>query len=609
MSFKVWNFDQKPFHKNEAGSKALKTLDFQSARSTAIKEIHSQTRERWCCSTMCVSSKQRAIEGVPMEMMFQGGAGVLRSCEEFIRVTPLFRIPELNISVATSDSGSYRLEHILEWLDKALKRGPGDDGRWRILLCDVYAAHVMDPVRKVAWKHRFVMIFVGGGATGVVQTNDTHLHGDFSKAYLELEQADMFSRMQSDPHGCPSRSREHCMRDAAMCWRRTKLHLRSCEGFWANMITNALDGSEDGLASEEVAAFWNELEMTRLRKQCIEETCSDWEQGRIEWSYDVIEALIEPFPKTGHLDYYAEGQEDEGNQPGEDGHMPWNDREGPSPAGSDAEPEPANEPAGCLEEAQAQEVKRTEDRLNALALAEQAANGEVSVVQAVARARAQIRKESAGRSQADAAVAQAVRRQALMARDMDQQELARVEERRRSDEARDVAYHAMMASLEDTVKRMLLEEGRRSGAAGPSKEAEQQKARDRRMALEAAARSFKLNELGIGDKNAGSAKHQRNRFEMVQRIFALGDPLPPEIQANWKRWLERLDERGRKIYKWSWATRLRNDMAEILADLQNRKTDAALRWHRRMSAEWCLNGAAFVIPGKLAASQEAAEGD
>lgn len=547
-----------------------------------------------------------------MEMMFKGGEGILRSCEDYLRLDPLFRIPELKISVAVSNSGSYRLEHVLDWLDRVLAREAGDDGRWRLLMCDVYAAHVMEPVAKLAWRHKFVVLFVGGGATGLVQTNDTHCHGWFEKDYIELEQADMFRKMQMDPHGCPGRTREDCMRDATLCWRRKRLHLRSCGGFWSNMIANALDGTEDHRASDEVWGFWEELEMTRLRARCVEETCADWEQGRIEWSYDIIQALIEPFPQTGHLDYYHEGQEDEGVAPEDDPHMPWNDREGPSPAGSDPEDEPALVPASCLEEAQAQEIKRTEDRLQALALAEHAAAGEVSVLQAVARARAQIRKESASRSQADAVVAQAVRRQTMLARDLDVQELARVEERRRAEEARDDAYHAMMASLENTVKRMVQQEGHRSGGAASSagsKGADQEQARERRIALQQAIRSFQLNELGTGKEDGGGIKHQKSRFEMVERIFALGDPRPPDMQADWKRWLERMDERGRKNYRWSWATRLRDDMKDILEKLEAGQTDAALRWHRRKTAEWMLNSGAFKIPGRLAAPGSASAGE
>ena len=83
---------------------------------------------------------------------------------------------------------------------------------------------------------------MGGGATGVVQVNDTHLHGLLSQAYIQLEQNDTFMQMQANPHGCPGRTREACMRDVALVWRRASLHLRSSEGFLSNMLVNALDG-------------------------------------------------------------------------------------------------------------------------------------------------------------------------------------------------------------------------------------------------------------------------------------------------------------------------------------------------------------------------------
>ena len=193
--------------------------------------------------------------------------------------------------------------------------------------------------------------------------------------------------------------------------------------------------------------------------------------------------------------------------------------------------------------------------------------------------------------------------------------MARAEESRRANEAKDLAFQAMQASLEDTIKRLLDQEGRRSGrgadidgdgscrsgAASSSdiRKAEQAKVRERRMALEAASRSFRLDEMGIGSDKGGSAIHQRNRFEMIDRVFALGDPKPPAMQADWKRWLNRLDKRGVATFKRAWATRLRNEMVEVVQQLQNGITDAALRWHGQKTREWVLNGAAFVVPGAI----------
>ena len=139
---------------------------------------------------------------------------------------------------------------------------------------------------RLAWQHRFIVVFVGGGCTGVVQTNDTHLHAPLSSGYVELEQAAMFSAMSLDPDGCPSRTRRACLRDLATLWKRPAIHRRSSAGFWENMLSNALDGSEDHWASSEVAAFWQELNMSVLRGHCVDEVCAEFEAGHFDWSFE-----------------------------------------------------------------------------------------------------------------------------------------------------------------------------------------------------------------------------------------------------------------------------------------------------------------------------------
>ena len=128
----------------------------------------------------------------------------------------------------------------------------------------------------------------------------------------------------------------------------------------------------------------------------------------------------------------------------------------------------------------------------------------------------------------------------------------------------------------------------------------------KRQALQQATISFRLDELGIGHKDGGTHNHQKNRFKLIERIFNLGDPKPPEMEAEWKTWLHRLDIRGRKEYRWSWATRLKTDMVEVLEDMEGGRRDAALRWHRRKTFEWTLNAAAVKVPGRLSASEGAA---
>ena len=243
------------------------------------------------------------------------------------------------VTAQTSNSGSYRTEHVLTYLERALPTtaDTAPAGHWRLIYCDRYRAHESDAMRRLAWEHRAVVLLHGGGTTGVAQVNDTHLHGALSKAYQELEMHLGVVQLVLDPNSCPNRSRADCVRDLGLMWGRSDLHLTALAGWKANMIMNALDGSEDRLASSEVRAFWDELEMDTLRKDIIQDICTECEAGRLEWSFEVVYSLVEDFDTTGFLDFYEEGQEDEGEEPevAPLGERPWRDNEDLSGAEDD----------------------------------------------------------------------------------------------------------------------------------------------------------------------------------------------------------------------------------------------------------------------------------
>ena len=72
------NFDQKPLHVNESGSKYQKTLAFDGGEVN-LKECHSATRERWTVNTYATSDEGRAACGDnPLECLFKGSRYVFR---------------------------------------------------------------------------------------------------------------------------------------------------------------------------------------------------------------------------------------------------------------------------------------------------------------------------------------------------------------------------------------------------------------------------------------------------------------------------------------------------------------------------------------------------
>ncbi|MCP4245229.1 MAG: hypothetical protein GY772_32230, partial [bacterium] len=328
------NFDQKPFHMNEAGSKLKHTLDWRGSDRVELKECHASTRTRWTATTCCATDAGPA--SLPhLECLLKGGAGVLRTLErdvEVLRAGGLLGDSRW-LSVAVSSSGSYGTGEILSYLESHLEEW--SEGRdWRLLFCDAYAPHAQDAVRSLCWARGYILLLHGGGTTGVAQPPDTHLHSELSREYQDAEMRDLALRMQVDPSALPLRSRGDCVRDLVAIWKSSELHRRGSRGFLANMLTNALDGSEDHLGAGDAAQFWHSLGMGELRSQVLADLREEYRAGRLPWSFRSVRKL-EDFPARGQLDFYAEGQEDKGECVDEDRGCAWDDAAHASPDVSD----------------------------------------------------------------------------------------------------------------------------------------------------------------------------------------------------------------------------------------------------------------------------------
>ena len=246
---------------------------------------------------------------------------------------------------------------------------------------------------------------------------------------------------------------------------------------------------------------------------------------------------------------------------------------------------------------QRREVQAAQDRLAALDRALEAAGSEQQIARAIQNVRNQVLKEAAGRSQQDSQVAQAIRRQEQLSGDLSLQRLAQEADRRRSSEARESAIHQVFEQMDARIRDLIHREG------APARDRAEADAhnRARREAIQAAARSFRLDELGQGklEGSGGNPKYQQARFHLIAKVFALGDARTPLMEANWKTWLHRLDKSGRQRYTIRWAAFLKHQMAELVQELAAGTTDACLQWHRRLTREWDLNAGSFQVPGSL----------
>ena len=611
----VDGWDQKPFHMNEAGSKYQKTLSF-SGGEVELKEGHSATRERWTACTYTTSSLERAMRIPPLEIMFKGGPRVFASLQDFketLRASEAFG--NLGwLSLCTGDSGSYKAEDVLAYLQRHLEPwGPGR--RWRILTADDYKGHKDPRIFQICWERGYLLILIGGGITGAVQTCDTHLHLPMSTKYQHAEMAFLAEMMDLNPAGLPLMSRCDCTRELCAIYGNPALHAKVARaGTRDNMFTLPLDGSGKHLGNPKLRELWDELEMDKWTRHIVADLNRSNADRRLEWTLDFAHGLLEPCPKRCQLDEYEELMDDEGDLVDPAAGRPlWDDNAGaPSPDASDVEdeaqaeesllaavavedegdapggmgPAPASQSEESLPAAAAVQQRALEIsmQLAALdALREQAKGiGDPKILAAVRRARGDANKRLVGKGQEDALVSQAV-----------DQIAERQEDERRAKRARHQALVDVQRRIEDdrartqAIREQVLEE-KRKVATALHKIARQKECDDAEIRLNAADFSPRL---------AGKAKSSVTRWQAFQRILELAGPLPADLanslHADWVHW--------DKVYliKWphldDWGNKFLNFMRNRLEDIRNEKPDLVHSWWVRQRG-MMLGAPALTLP-------------
>ena len=91
---------------------------------------------------------------------------------------------------------------------------------------------------------------MGGGITGFIQQNDTHIYSPLKNHYRNRECALMIEKMQANKNKVPSPTWGEMMSVLANTW--SLLTVDSTAAFKSLFVTNALDGSEDHLVSEKL---------------------------------------------------------------------------------------------------------------------------------------------------------------------------------------------------------------------------------------------------------------------------------------------------------------------------------------------------------------------
>ena len=155
-------YDQKGVHFNESGSKNAPTWELPYTPDVVVRENHAQTRSRISWMTCCFSDVVLAGRPVPLEQCFKAKSGK--------RILKELTVPDAKrYTFQTSPSGSYRVEHVITFLERHLlpwseERAAAND--YRILSLDAYKVHKDSAIETLAWSRGYVYangVMVPGG--------------------------------------------------------------------------------------------------------------------------------------------------------------------------------------------------------------------------------------------------------------------------------------------------------------------------------------------------------------------------------------------------------------------------------------------------------------
>ena len=199
----ILGLDQTPIYMNESGSRKEGTLEIIGAPEVKLKENCALTRQRVSVLTRVSSWKSSALQvgGPAIEVLFKGKTK---------RVLAKVKVPkDVNLSLAFQEKGSYRSADMVAYLSKHLEPWTPEraqKGEWKILMLDSYRAHWSEDIERCCWERGYLVLYHYGNTTGVMQVNDTHLHGPFKRIFLGYE-ADAFAEQLIHDPGDIGRSR------------------------------------------------------------------------------------------------------------------------------------------------------------------------------------------------------------------------------------------------------------------------------------------------------------------------------------------------------------------------------------------------------------------
>ena len=619
------NVDQSPFHMNEAGSKECGTLALKGAPIVPLIENHAATRKRWSLNSVTKSSEEQVRRRLPgFELMFQAeGKQVELKLQEYVFTKGV----PFTISVVTGPSGSYKEDDILTFLEKHLKAwGPGR--RWELFFLDAYAPGLTDNVQRLCFNKGYILITHGGGASAVMQTNDTDHHLWVRKRFIEIQTDRMIQKSRARGGGLVDLTREENIDVMIEVMSDLSLHLTACKGYKYTGTTVALDGSEDWMISREAKNFFTELDMRRKIDAAVADVEARYEAGDLPWTWATVQSLIGRYPMRGQLDVLKPGQDDEAT-PDPDG-VPWELERAAGEDGAESSPDEACEPQGGEAAECGDEAAEWDDVLAEVA-DDHRGDGDVQEATAGASAPAETSREYLCVEQADSLLMHSGRLQALQqAKDIFQGlggalgaslqntvtrvmgaeskafhqrlrgDAAVAAELRATAEAEEALHRKKRAEFQEEMQQR--REKQRIARELKQAQTHLRKVRKDLMEIDAvvtareAVKAYSLPALGENKKKGGGVAFQKVRFEVLDRVRAIAQ-LSPQQTNDWEFFKTSWDKVMAETHGENWARLFAEMIQHVIKELEDGRTIALSDFMSRESRRVLGEMHALVAPG------------
>ena len=248
--------DQKGLQVNTAASKNKGTLELSAAHHVPILDDHAQSRERVSLMTSAFDYSTAEARGdagpcrrEPMEVLGRWTKPMLGR----LRVPPGGRY-----SLQAGPKGSYRLEHVMKFMDRHLEEWSPARAKavdYRIWGIDAYQVHNMDEVRAHAWDKGYIRWGSPGGTTDMWAVLDTDCHSWIDSEFEAWNTCNAQMQLRERPHKVPTVTPQSVVSAACSLWEAFP-HSRTVDAFKTRGLSGSLDGKDDYLIQGKNKWLW-----------------------------------------------------------------------------------------------------------------------------------------------------------------------------------------------------------------------------------------------------------------------------------------------------------------------------------------------------------------